>query len=43
VISDDHDYISVRLHVKFLPLSQVLPEGDDGENNQESIIAYDGN
>jgi hypothetical protein len=42
MISDDHYHIDIRLHSKFLPFSQVLPEGDNGENKQKNIIAYDG-
>jgi hypothetical protein len=41
MISDDHYHIDIRLHSKFLPFSQVLPEGDNGENKQKNIIAYD--
>jgi hypothetical protein len=42
MISDDHDYIGVRLHVKCISFFQMLPEGENGENNQENVKAYDG-
>jgi hypothetical protein len=39
MISDDHDYQAVRLHFESFPVFHVLPEEDDGENNQQNIIA----
>ncbi|KAG2103072.1 uncharacterized protein F5147DRAFT_706441 [Suillus discolor] len=42
MVSDDRDYIGVGFHLKFLPFFQVLHQEGNGENNQQNVIAYDG-